>query len=419
MRASRLALTTTAIAIALPTAARADTVCEWMEYAERTIAADATPSLSTSAPAGGRSSTQVALAMFEALNSIDRRYDSYLDLPLAPANASQDAAAITAAYRVLHSNHPGQRTQLDENYALAMEAFTDETAREAGRAAGEAAATAALAVGGYDPAVAAVPYRPLARPGEWTATALPVIEPASITYRNWIIENVEGLRPPPPPALTSERYTRDLDEVRRLGGRQSSERTPYQSLMARYRITPDMAPTLRLVADGAGRTPVQNARMFALYEMAADDAGMANAAAKLHYNFWRPITAIRNADQDGNDATERVPDWTPLINTPNHPEYPCAHCTFAAVSAAIMEAETGPRPPGGVRVSSRSIPIAAVQPLRSWDEWVSAVSFSRTLGGVHYRFSNEAGEAIGREVGRQALARIMRPLPRREQRPAR
>ena len=418
MRRFAVSLGAALVALAVPTAASADTICEWMEFTQRVIAADP-PGAPGSLPTNGRSRTQVALAMFEALNSIDRRYDSYLDLPLADAGASQQVAAITAAYKVLHANHPSQRAMLDENYTLAMEAFTDAASRDAGRAAGEAAAVAALTVGGLDPANSVVPYRPLTRSGEWSATALPVIEPWSITYRPWVLPRVDAVRPPPPPAITSARYTRDWEEVRRLGGREGSERTAYQSLMARYRITPDMMPSLRLTADAPGRTLVQNARLFALYEMASDDAGLANAEAKLHYNFWRPITAIRNADQDGNDATARVADWVPLINTPNHPEYPCGHCTFAAVSATIMESETGPRPAGGVRVASRSIPNAAVQPLASWDEWVTAVSFSRILGGVHYRFSNEAGETIGREVGRRALAEVMQPLPVGEQRLAR
>ena len=152
--------------------------------------------------------------------------------------------------------------------------------------------------------------------------------------------------------------------------------------------------------------------MFALVAMANDDAGMATSEAKLHYNFWRPISAIRNAEDDGNPATTVDPAWTPLITTPLHPEYPCGHCTYAAATAEIMKSETGAAPPGGVRVSSRSIPMAAVQVLPTWDDWVREVSFSRILGGVHYRFANEAGENIGRIVAKMTLAKVMRPLAR-------
>jgi thioesterase domain-containing protein len=128
--------------------------------------------------------------------------------------------------------------------------------------------------------------------------------------------------------------------------------------------------------------------------------------------------AIRNAADDGNDATQPDAEWEPLIATPNHPEYPCGHCGNASVVAEVMKAETGPKPAVGVRVSSRSIPAAAVQVLPSWDEWVRQVSDSRIYGGVHYRFSNEAGEEIGRRVGRLALEKLMRPLPRAQQRRA-
>jgi hypothetical protein len=181
--------------------------------------------------------------------------------------------------------------------------------------------------------------------------------------------------------------------------------------MARYRITPNMTPTLRLIADAKGRSLVANARMFALLAMVGDDSGTATAEAKLHYNFWRPITAIRNASDDGNDATKEDTAWEPLIGTPNHPEYPCAHCSFAASTAAVLKSEVGDAPPGGVRVHSRSIPNSIVQVIPSLDEWVREVSASRTYGGVHYRFSNEAGEEMGRKVAEMALARIMRPLP--------
>ena len=391
--------------------ASADTICEWYDFSLAIAAAGAPPPGTPRTPDHDRATTQASLAMFEAVNAIDRRYESYLNLPVRDSTASQEAAAVTAAYRVLHEHYPSQRTALDESYNLAMSGIADEAAREAGKAIGEEAARAALAAGGIDPGIAQTPYRPRTQPGVWTATQLPVYEPFSLAFQPWILPRVDAVRPPPPPALTSERWARDLDEVRRLGARTSNERTPQQSLMARYRITPNLMPTLRYTADAAGRRMVDNARLFALVSMVTDDAGMANGEAKLHYNFWRPITAIRNADSDGNDATQPDPAWEPLIGTPNHPEYPCAHCSFAGALAEVMTATTGPRPPAGVRVASRSVANSAIQVMPSWDDWVREVSFSRTLGGVHYRFSNEAGEQMGRQVARMALANVMRPLP--------
>ena len=390
--------------------ALADTVCEWMEFSQGITTAAAPPPAAPRTPDHDRAGTQVALAMFEALNAIDRRYESYLKLPAGPSSASQDVAAATAAYQVLLSHYPSQKSALEDNYAIALAAEPNAAAREAGKAIGEAAAKLALEAGGIDPAIALTPYLPRTQAGVWTATALPVFEPFSVAFKPWILPRVDAVRAPPPPALTSEQWARDFDEVKRLGGRASKERTPEQSLMAKYRITPNMMPTMRLIADARGRSMVANARLFALSAMIADDTGMATADAKLHYNFWRPITAIRNGEIDGNPATAPDPAWEPLIGTPNHPEYPCAHCSYSAAAAELLKAEVGNAPPGGVRVASRSIPTSNVQVLPSFDEWVRQVSYSRTLGGVHYRFSNEAGEAMGRKVAALALSNIMRPL---------
>ncbi|HEX9940202.1 MAG TPA: vanadium-dependent haloperoxidase [Longimicrobium sp.] len=398
-----------ALLIAQPAAA--DTVCDWWEFSGRIYNAT-TPRT----PDQERAVTRTALAMFEALNAIDRRYESYLGFPAGDAAASQDAAAATAAYRVLLHHFPAQKTALDDTYALAMAAVADERAREKGRLIGEQAAVAAIAAGGVDPAIALVPYRPLTTPGQWIATPLPQIEPFMLAFRPWAIPSADALRPPPPPALTSATWARDYDEVRRLGGRTSTERTPHQTLVARYRQSFELAPSMRAAAEAPGRRPVQNARMFAVYQMAFDDAALAMVVAKFHYNFWRPITAIRNGADDGNPATAADAGWVPLLGTPNFAEYPCGHCTVAATIAEVMKAEVGPRPAAGVRVSSSSVPNAVVQVLPSWDEWVQQVSDSRIYGGVHYRFSNEAGEEIGRRAARAVLEKVMRPLSSRNAR---
>jgi PAP2 superfamily len=415
----RAATSIAAIAASLTaTPAKADTICEWAAFSDAIASAAAPPPTAPRTPDHERAATQVALAMFEALDAIDHRYQSYLNLPLGDRHASQDVAAATAAYQVLLAHYPAQRQALDDNYAIALAAEPDAARRAAGKAIGEAAARAALASGAIDPAVVQTPYRPRTAPGVWTATTLPVFQPYSTAFKPWILPRVEAVRPPPPPTLDSARWARDFDEVKRLGGRTSTARSADETLMARYRITPDMMPELRLIADARGRSLVANARLFALEAMITDDAGMAIAEAKMHYNFWRPITAIRNAADDGNAATEVDASWEPLITTPLHPEYPCGHCGFAGAVATLLKAEVGNVPPGGVRVASRSIPTSAVQVLPSFDEWVRQVSFSRTLGGVHYRFSNEAGEALGRKVATLALNKVMLPLPAGQQRPA-
>lgn len=392
--------------IAAPAAA--DTVADWWDYAGR-IASPLTAAPQT--PDQSRALTRASIAMFEAVNAIDRRYQSYLNFPAGDPTASQDAAAATAAYKVLLAAFPNRKTALDDNYAITMAEIRDERTREAGRLIGEAAAKAALTVGGIDPAIEQTPYRPRTAPGEWVATDLPSIEPYFYAFRPWVIPSVDSLRPPPPVALTSPRWAKDYEEIRRLGSRDSKERTYHQTLMARFRQAPDLTPTMKALADQPGRTPVRNAHMFALYQMAFDDAAEAMAAAKMHYNFWRPITAIRNGTADGNDGTPADPAWVPLLATPNFPEYPCGHCTVAAAIAEVMNAETGPRPPGGVKVGSLAVSSSIVQTLPTWDEWAQQVSDSRIYGGVHYRFSNEAGEQIGRRAARMVLDKVMQPLP--------
>jgi hypothetical protein len=350
--------------------------------------------------------------MFEALNAIEPRYRSYLGFGSGVPTASQDAAAATAAYQVLLHHYPAQKSVIEESYTLAMGGMADGPSKEAGRALGEAAAKAAIPAGGVDPAVTQMPFRPTTAPGVWIGASLPSLEPYWYAFKPWAVASADVLRPPPPPALTSERWARDYEEVRRLGARASSERTPYQTLVARYRQAFDTMPAMRAAADAPGRRPVRNARMFALYHMAFDDAAQAMVVAKLRYNYWRPITAIRNGEADGNDATAPDPNWVPLLPTPNFSEYPCGHCTVAAAAAEVMKAEVGDAPAGGVRIASVAAPTAVVQVLPSWDRWAQEVSDSRIYAGVHYRFSNEAGEEIGRKAARIAMETLMQPLPK-------
>ena len=400
-----------ATSLAAATPASADTVADSWDFANRVSNAAGVQS-GMGTPETFRAVSRTALAMFEAVNAIDRRYQSFLNFPAGNRSASQDAAAATAAFKVLLQHFPAQRSQIEESYALTMQGLGTSPEVTAGRTIGEQAAAAAMSAGGPDPARTPEPYRPRTTPGEWIATGLPQIEPWMLTFRPWVIPSAEALLPPPPPALTSATWARDYEEVRRLGGRASTERSPYQTLVARYRQGFDVTPTMRSVAEAPGRTPVQNARMFAVYQLAFDDAALAMVVAKFRYNYWRPVTAIRNGAADGNDATQPDPAWVSLLPTPNFPEYPCGHCAVSGAIAEVMTAETGPRPRGGVRVGSLAAPLSAVQVLPSWDAWADEVNDSRMYGGVHYRFSNDAGEEIGRRAARMVLDRVMRPLPR-------
>ena len=397
-----------ASALAWPQPAAADTVTDWWEVANRHwLAGQATPAPQT--PDMVRAPARTSLAMFEAVNAIDRRYQTYLGLPAADPSASQDAAAATAAYKVLLHHYPAAKSSLDESHAMAMAEIPDGPAKQAGAAIGEQAAVAAIAAHGIDPAVAQEPYRPRTTPGEWIGAALPTLDSYWAALKPWVV-GPGALMPPPPPALTSDTYARDYEEVRRLGARASKERTPHQTLIARYRQGYDLSPMVRHIADRPGRPQVDNARLLALYSMAMDDAVQAMIVAKQRYNYWRPVTAIRNGDKDGNPATQHDPAWLPLLPTPNFQEYPCGHCTAVAVQAEVLKRLGGLPASTPVRVAAGMNPNIVVQTVASWDEVVRQVSDSRMLGGVHYRFSNDAGEEIGRRAARMVIESALRPL---------
>ena len=406
----RTAAAIAALAISAP--ASADTVTDWWELGNKFwLAGQAAPGPRT--PDAERISTRAALAMFEAVNAIDRRYESHLGLSPGDPTASQDAAAATAAHRVLVKHYPAQKTTLDESYAMVMAEVPDGPAKQVGIAIGEQAAAAAMNAGGIDPALAQPPYRPRTTPGEWIGASPPTLEPYWFGFKPWVMKSTDAFMSPPPPPLTSAIWARDYEEVRRLGSRNSKERTPAQALIARYRQGYDLSPMVRYVADRPGRRQVDNARLIALYQMAFDDAVQAMVVAKLKYNYWRPITAIRNGDKDGNDATQHDAGWLPLLPTPNFPEYPCGHCTAVSVQAEVLKIASGLPANTPVRVAVGMNPNMALQTVKSWDEVVRQVSDSRMLGGVHYRFSNDAGEEIGRKAARLTVATVLKPLPAR------
>ena len=404
-----LMMSVAAAAVAAP--AKADSATDWWELASKFNFAQQASSM-PSPPEMQRASSRAALAVFEAVNAIDRRYESYLNFPVAEASASQDAAAATAAYKVLLHHYPQHKSHIEESYAMAMAQIPNSQAKQSGAAIGSQAAAAVMAVGGVDPAVEQTPYRPRTVPGEWIGASPPSTEPYWFAFKPWVVKNLDALTPAPPP-MTGPVWARDLEEVRRLGVRESKERTPIQTLIARYRQGYDLSPMVRYIADRPERRQVDNARLLALYQMAMDDAVQAMIVAKLKYNFWRPITAIRNGDRDGNDATSREAGWLPLLPTPNFPEYPCGHCTAVAVQAEVLKIAGGLPENTRVRIASGMNQNLVVQSVSNWDEAVRQVSNSRMLGGVHYRFSNDAGEKIGREVARMAVATILKPLSAR------
>jgi len=340
---------------------------------------------------------------------------SVLDaLTALPADAGGDgvsqAAAVAAAHRAtLEKLLPTQQARVVEAFRAAVSKLPEGPGKAAGLAAGERAAAAVLAARSNDGAGAAETYRPHAAAGAYVPTATPAV-PQWGHRKPWMLEHAAQFRPAPPPDLTSPRWATDFNEIKAYGGRSVSQRTPAQTEVARfweYSLPEIYNGVLRSAARQPGRSLLRNASLFAVAAQAMDDALIAVFDAKYHYGFWRPVTAIRNADADHNPATEADPGWVPMIDTPMHPEYPSAHSILAATVGTVIAADAGT---ATLPLETRSPSAQGVT--RRWagiDEFVREVSEARVLEGVHYRFSTVTGEAMGRQIGALAARRLLRP----------
>ena len=354
----------------------------------------------------------VQVSVFEAVNAITGRYPAYR-AKLAPApGASVDAAVASATRTALLKLMPAaQHPAVEADYGALLGSVPDGPAKAAGIALGEQAATAIVASCADDGVVAADVYRPHAAPGVYVPTVLPAT-PHWGKRRPWTMTRPDQFRPGPPPSLTSDTWARDYNEIKALGAGNSTARTAEQTAIAKFweATLPSVYwPIARVVAAAPGREVTDNARFFAVAAMAMDDALTAVFDAKYTYNFWRPVTAIRNGDIDGNDATEREAGWTPFIDTPMHPEYPCAHCIVSASLGAVLQAEIGAGPTPALRSTSYTAGGAA----RSWtsvSDFTQEVAFARILDGVHYRNSTVVGSEMGRKIGEQAAASFPKPV---------
>jgi hypothetical protein len=387
--------------------AHADLITEWS-----TTACDI--AVAGKLPAGGayRTMAVVQTAVYDAVNAMTQRYPSGRVPVQAAAGASVEAAVAAANRATLTALVPAQQAAIEKAYQAAMAALPDGQAKKDGIAVGERAAAVILdlcAKDGYD---APDSYRPITNPGQWLPTVLPDV--AHWPRRKpWMLSSADQVRPGPPPSLTSAVWARDYNEVKALGAKQSTQRTAEQTAIARFweaRGPTIYLPVVLSVAAASGRDLTRNARLLAISMQAMDDALIAVADAKYQYKFWRPITAIRNGDLDGNDATERDASWTPFIETPMHPEYPCAHCILSATVATVLQAEVGDGTVPTLRTTSPTAPGVT----RSWttlEAFIQEVANARIYDGVHYRTSTEAGTAMGRKIGAVAAQRLKSRSP--------
>ena len=371
----------------------ADVITDWDARAQ----AIASPS-----GAGQRESAIVDAAMFDAVNSITPRYRPYLAQEPVTQRASAEAAAASAAATALARLHP---QKADELHAALRDSLASLSAPRAeidrGAQIGETVAARIVDSRASDGATATDPYRPRTQPGVYVPTAT-MVGSTWATMRPFVLERADQFRPGPPPSLTSKEWVADYGEIKAYGAAGSKVRTAEQTETARFWLmTGPQAyhPLARQIVSARHMSLIDSAHFMALYAIALNDAYIAVFDAKYHYEFWRPVTAIRNGDLGGNPDTERDPTWQPIDATPMHPEYPCAHCILSAAAATVIELQGGGNAIPELSLTSASAP-GVVHHFTSLDALTSEVANARIWAGFHYRFSTRVGAAMGKDVGR-------------------
>jgi hypothetical protein len=382
---------------------RADTVTDW----DTKATAVASP-----AALGEREVTIVDLAMFDAVNSIEPRYQPYLEQLSAAEPTSADAAAASAAATALAGLHPEAAASFKA--ALAEYLARLDAARQAlgnGARLGEAVALKILEARAHDGATEPDAYRPKTQPGQYVPTAVMVCSTWP-TMRPFALASPSQFRPGPPPSLKSREWAADYNEIKELGGKTSNRRNAQQTETARFwlMVGPQAYhPLARQMVVERHMNLVDSARFMALFAMTLTDAYIAVFDAKYHYGFWRPVTAIRNADLNDNPATEPDATWQPLDNTPMHPEYPCAHCIESGAARAILESLGQPLPE--LSLTSPTAP-GVTHRWSNLDDFTTEVANARVWAGFHYRFSARVGTSLGRQVAQYVAHKMMQPVNR-------
>lgn len=405
----RQAVFTLALGAALTVnTASADVVLDWNTIAlKTTAAAPFNPPLET------RNVAIVHAAMFDAVNSIAPDSPALVVRLRAPVGASAEAAAVAAAHATLVKLYPDQQPMLDFAYSTSLNRIPGGMSRINGVHIGEAVARRVLMARMSDGAMAAIKaeYVPGRRPGDWIPTppaSLPALDPGWGHLRPFVLRDGSQFRPVPPPALHSTRYARDFEEIKEIGSSTSATRRQEQTDLARFWIATaaqNWNPVARQVSLARGLTLSQNARAFALLNLAGADAFIAAWDAKFAYNQWRPVTAIRMADTDGNELTDPDPTWAPLLVTPPFPDYIAGHTTYAGAAQAVLEHVFGADPGVVITMTSATAP-GVVETYTTFKDIADGVVNARVWGGIHWRTSSVQGRLVGLEIGRYVARRF-------------
>lgn len=379
--------------------AKADAVLDWNAIMVRTVG--------TQNPfAQARFAAIMHLAVFEAVNSIAKEYEPYLGTIAAPKGASPEAAAIAAAHSVLREYFPGNAATLDAARANSLAALPGGQAKDDGIAVGLAAAALMIALRANDGSTPPQFYLPMSSdPGQWELT--PSCPPAGGIFLHWRnvtpfgIKSSQQFRSEPPPALTSHRYARSYNEVKDVGDTSSTLRPQYQSDVARFYAAVAAVgtwnPAVNQVASAKGKSLSENARAFALLNMAMSDALVSVMETKYHYSLWRPETAVRAGDTDSNRNTEPLGSFVPFITTPCFPSYPSGHASASYAARKIAEEMFGPE--GHSITLSTPLVTGVILQYDTFKQITMDIDDARVYGGIHFRFDQTAGARQGLHVG--------------------
>ena len=384
---------------------RADVVSQWNQQV-----------ITSGGPQIQRTLAMVHIAMFDAANAIERGYSPYLaSLPEPPVGASSEAAAASAAHGILVRLFPSQASTLAATLSLSLDSVQNGQGETDGVQYGDRVAQALYDARLGDNILATGPaYVSTGEPGDYQLTTPGPPQPVNTNAPNWIpfaLQSVSQFRPNGPDRLSSSQYARDLAETQRLGGSVSADRTLDQEQIARWHTEQAQFQFNRIAraeTTGDGRGLLEHARFFALLNIALADATASAFDAKYTYRFWRPSTAIRNADRDGNDDTALDLTWSPFLTTPPHPEYPAAHGVVQAAAARVMTSYFGNH--YEFSTTAPAVP-GAVRSYECFDAYVEEGSFARILGGMHLRGSLDEGRKQGKKVGSWILENYLTPLP--------
>jgi hypothetical protein len=409
-------------ATAAPTAATTTSgdptvVSDWNEIAVTTLAADTTKQ-------GVETFLYTAFvqaAVYDAVVGVKGRYEPYSFHARARRGTSAQAAAVAAAHKVLVTYSPAAQPTLDAAYAASLAQLPDGQAKDRGIAFGIRAAEHLIRLRANDGRDATIPFTQPPAPGVWRSTP-PALLPFSAPQLGFVtpllVRGATQFAPPPPPALTSARYTRDFNEVKALGSATSTERTAAQTDTARFfsgNALVQYNAALRDQVTVRELDIVEAARMFAAVDMNVADGVISVWYAKYVHGFWRPVTAINLADTDGNPATVADPTWTPLFVTPPYPDYPSGYNVVNSAVTHSLEKLFHTRHLR-LTLTSTAVPPGVERFYDSGRVLRRDVVNARIWNGFHFRFADTAARDMGRRLARWTLNHYFQPVHKHEER---